>query len=197
MGCSTTTFNVKSDPIQADVFFKTSKMPEKKPLGKTPLSLPMEELKKSIGPDVLSGEYFTLIVEKQDYVTEALNIPATRFGTVLTEVEVNLKKGSQVEDIKTAQEMVDRLFLAQKFALTQQYERAHIELDKVLKIYPKFSRALSMRASIYYVQKNYQESLKWYEEALKIDPQMDEAVKMSAKVRLALGVRAPATEQKP
>jgi len=194
--CSTTsTFNVKSDPLQADVYFKLPKNGEKKTLGKTPIQMPMAELKQTLGDELAAGQYFTLIIEKQGFKSETVMIPASRFGTMMTDIEVSLKKGNDDQEEKLAKDVLNRLFLAQKFALTQQFERAQIELDKILVDYPKFSRAMSMRASIFYVQKNYQESLKWYEEALKVDPQMDEAVKMTAKVRSALGGRLPAEDR--
>lgn len=191
MGCSTAMFTVTSDPLQADVYFQdpnsTDKAAEKKPLGKTPLTMTNAELKAALGPGISSGQYFPLIVEKSGFTTEVFEVPAARFGTMLTKLDVKLKavpleQSSKVQE-KSAKAMVDRLFLAQKFALTQQFERAHAELDRLLVDFPDFARALSMRASIYYAQKNLPESLKWYEEALKLDPQMEEAVRMTAKIR--------------
>ncbi len=183
----TTLFEVKSDPQQADVFVLNEKK-EKKVLGKTPLSIPDSELKKELGTPTEAGEFFVVSVEKEGFVPETFNIPATKFGTSITSLNVKLKPGEAPQELNMAKEVLDHMFLAQRLALAQQYERAQIELDKIITPFPKFSRALSMRASIYYAQKNFTESMKWYEEAIKYDPQMEEAVKMLAKVRSLQGL---------
>lgn len=186
-GCSTTSFSVKSDPVDAQVFYIKYKdgVADKKLLGKTPLLMPMTEFKDKVGEDVNAGEFFSVAVEKDGFLTQEYRIPATKFGTSITTLDVKMKKGEQEKEHFLAKEILDHLFLAQKLALSQQYERAQLELDKVLTQYPTFARAMSMRGSIYFAQKNYAESVKWYNEAIKADPQFDEAVKMLAKVKLA------------
>ncbi len=187
-------FTVKSEPAAADVFWQDPKTGEKKPIGKTPLEMPKSELKNIVGDAVDAGQFFNVVVEKPGYLPSTFNIPMTGFGTMATMLDVKLKEGTAAKEARVAKVMLDRLFLAQKFALSAQYERAQIELDSLLKEFPEFSRAMSMRASIYFAQKNYSESLKWYEEALKVDPQMEDAVKMAAKVRaLQSGQRLPAS----
>ncbi len=183
----TTLFEVKSDPQQADVFVLNEKK-EKKVLGKTPLSIPDSDVKKELGASTEAGEFFVVSVEKDGFVPETFNIPAAKFGTTVTSLNVKLKPGEAPQELNMAKEVLDHMFLAQRLALAQQYERAQIELDKIIIPFPKFSRALSMRASIYYAQKNFPESMKWYEEAIKYDPQMEEAVKMLAKVRSMQGL---------
>lgn len=188
--CASTKFIVKSDPLAADVFILDGKAQERKPLGKTPLEMPVEELMKVISPEATAGEFYTIVVEKQGFETQSFSVPTSKFTTRITSLDVKMKEGQTQKEIRFAKEIIDHLFLAQKFANTGQFERAHIELDKVIGPVPTFARALSMRASVYFAQKNYAESLKWYEEALKNDPDMEEAVKMTAKVRSLLGLPA-------
>lgn len=195
-GCASV-FSVKSDPLQSDVFYVDPKSGEKKVLGKTPLELPTSELRKIAGDDVFAGEFFTIQVEKQGFVPERFQIPSTRFGTLVTALDAKLKAGNGPKEERLAKNILNHLFLAQKMANTGQYERAQIELDKVLSEAPDFARALSMRGSIYFVQKNYTEALKWYEEALKADPQMEDAVQMAAKVRALQGQGPRAREGRP
>lgn len=195
-GCSSTPvlFNVKSEPLQADVFYKASENDSKKPLGKTPLSIPMTEFKKILGSDLKSGQFLTIIIEKPGFTSQSFMLPATQYGTALTNMDVKLKTGAAKEE-RLAREVLDHLLLAQKLALAQQYERANIEIDKILNDLPDFTPAMSMRAAIFYAQKNIPESLKWYENTLKSDPKDDEAVKMIAKIKGNSG-RAPAADPK-
>lgn len=180
-------FAVKSDPVQADVVYVNPQTGERKSIGKTPLELPAADLKNTLGDAVTSGEYFTIQVEKPGYKTESFSIPASKFGTMITTLDVKMKTSNDAVEERLARTVLDHLFLAQKFALMNQYERAQIEIDKVLASFPQFPRALSMRASIYFAQKNYAESLKWYDEALKADPQLEDAARMEAKVRVLAG----------
>ncbi len=188
-GCAST-FKVNTDPPQADVYVQDA-AGQKKSIGKSPIEMPASAMKELVG-ETASGEFFTIVIERKDFVTERYLVPASRFGTLVTSLDVKLKAGQGPKEERAAREALDRLFLAQKLALTKQYERAQIELDRLITDFPDFPRAMSMRASVYYLQKNYPEALKWYDEALKVDPKLEEAVKMSAKVRELQGVRAPA-----
>lgn len=181
--CGGAKFTVKSDPPQADVFIVDVKSGEKKNIGKTPLELPADDVKKTVQNAPAPGEFYTVVIEKTGFETQSLSVPAGQFTTVLTALDVKLKEGPTKKELTVAKEILDHLFLAQKLAMAGQFERAHIELDKIITPYPDFTKALTMRASIYYVQKNYAESLKWYEEALKVDPANDDAVKMIAKIK--------------
>ena len=196
-GCATSTFKLTSDPGAAEVFVIDGKSGEKKSIGRTPLEMPMATVRAALGESGGAGEYVPLVVEKAEFQPERLLVPAGRFGTLVTAVEVRLKPKPLEPERKLARDLLDRLFLAQKFALTKQYERAQIELDRLLTDAPEFPRALSMRASIFFVQKNFPESVKWYELAVKADPQLDDAVQMLAKARAQLPpgnpARAPAT----
>ena len=188
---------VKSEPAEADVYFVNPKTGDKKVVGKTPLNMPMSEVTSTVGPELAAGEFFTIGVEKNGYITQTLTLPAGQFGTLVTDLDVVLKQGATPKEERLAKSVIDRLFLAQKFALSQQYERAQIELDKILADFPGFARALTMRASIYFAQRNFTEALKFYEEALKSDPQLEDAVKMVAKVKAAQSGRDPAAVGNP
>jgi tetratricopeptide (TPR) repeat protein len=205
LGCASPQFVITSDPGQADVFLRGTGANAKKPIGKTPITMSNADFKAAVGADAPSGGYFPLIIEKDGFVSETFMVPAARFGTMMTRLDAKLQPvtaeiaGNAKKQEQTAKDILDRLFLAQKYALTQQFERAHMELDGLIKDHPTFARALSMRASIYFAQRNFPESLKWYEEALKADPQMDEAVRMTAKIRAVQSgqLRLPATAQDP
>lgn len=195
-GC-THLFKVQSEPIEADVFFVNPKTGDKKLVGKTPLEMPMSDIREKMGEDMVSGEFITVGVEKSGHVTQTFLLPAAQFGTLVTELTVPLKLGATPKEERFAKSVIDRLFLAQKFALSTQYERALIEVDKILADFPGFARALSMKASIYFAQKNFSESLKFYEQALAADPQMEDAVKMVAKVKALQSGRDPAAVTSP
>jgi len=192
-GCSSK-FVVKSEPPEANVYFVDAKSGEKKSIGKTPLEMPADDVKKAVENMPSPGEFYTVLVEKNGYETQTFSLPTAQYTTLVTSLDVKLKEGVVQKELKLAKTILDQLFLAQKFALKNQFERAHIEIDKVIEQFPSFSRALTMRASIYFAQKNYSESLRWFEEALKVEPTLDEAIKMAAKLRSMPGVAAKAAQ---
>jgi tetratricopeptide (TPR) repeat protein len=196
MGCSSS-FKVVSEPVDAEVFLAPdSKSKDRKSIGKTPLEIPKEDLAKSLPEGTAPGGFLTVIVAKPGFKEQSFTIPASSFGTSLTQLDVKLPEGKDDIELAHAEDLLNRLFLAQRLAVSLQFERAIIEVDRLLSQHPKFARALSMKGSIFLAQKKYDESLKWYEEALKADPQMEETVKLAAKVReLMSGGRKPAEKK--
>ena len=112
-------------------------------------------------------------------------MPGGRFGSLSTEIKVNLIKDEERRDRATA--LLQHLMNAQKFAHKADFGRARKEINEALSIDKNFARAVSMNGAIYFMEKNYQESLVWYEKALTLDPQMDDVLEMVAHLREKLG----------
>jgi tetratricopeptide (TPR) repeat protein len=193
LGCSPKII-VKSEPGEANVYVVTPEKGEKKLVGKTPIESEPAKIRELLGEEKGSDQYFELVVEKEKFKAERLLVPYGAMGTLVTEVQVKMKEG--VDEERTAMDLVQSLLLAQKFASLKEYERAVSEIDKILAQHPKFVRALAMKGAVYFVQKKWDESARWYEEALKIDPQLQESTDMLAKIKDAReGKRQPAREQ--
>ena len=182
-------FIIKSEPTEAEVFAKIIGKEDKISLGKTPLEIPQEELQKKAQINSSSGDYFELIVEKLDYLPERMLVPASRMGTRETIIIAKLKPGQ--EESKTAQKLLQYLFNSQKFANQREFSRAHEEVDRALAIDSKFTRAVSFKASIYFLQKQYSESLVWFEKAFAIDPNFEDANKMVVYLKRMTGDASP------
>lgn len=180
VGCSGPRLRVQSEPSDVEVFIAHQTSKDRKPIGKTPLEITFQELNEKAAISSDAGDYAILIFDSKAIEPEKVLVPLMSIGMKTTVVKVKLEPR---QDIKFAGDILQRLHNAQKFAQAGQYERAQIECDKVLESDPEFVRALSMKASIYYVQKNFDESLKWYEKALAADPAFDEAIKMIAKIK--------------
>jgi tetratricopeptide (TPR) repeat protein len=183
-------FSVVSTPSQVDVFYENTKTGERKSLGQTPLEIPMSQISDLLqSEEEKLGAYFPIIFEKNGFVTQRLAVPKAEFGTFVTSLDVKLKEGDGDAETKRADKILDAFFLAQKLTLNNEFQRAQVEIDKILALAPDFAKAYSMRASIYFMQKNYPESLKWYEAAVKSDPKMDSAVQMIATINRLMGGR--------
>lgn len=192
--CGSTPFKVVSEPDQAQVFIVSGEPKEEKPIGLTPLIKTDKDLAEYLKGQNSPGGLVNLVIRKDGYKTKDIWVPINAGGNLGTQLVLKLDETrSSQDEMKTAQELLERLFLSQQFAKTSQLERALIEIDKVLAVYPKFDRALSMKAAIHYAKGEFEESLKWYESALAINPELKTAIDMAGKVRetLRLPTRIP------
>lgn len=179
-GCSST-WVIRSEPSEAEVFVRHPEKSERLSLGKTPLEMTQAELQEKAQISPTSADFFEVTIEKQDHLPEKLLVPLSRMGTRETFLTVKLQPGQQ--ESRLAQRILQLMFNAQKFAQQREFVRAHEEIDKALSLDSRFSRALSLKASIYFLQQNYSEALKFYEEALKSEPGFDDANKMIVQIR--------------
>lgn len=185
VGCGSTLV-ITSDPSDAKVYLKKPGATDRVELGVTPLEIRTSEVQEKADISNNSNEYRELIVVKDGYGSQNLFLPPTRFTTLKTQIFAKLDKTPDSEVAK-GEQMVQHLFNAQKFAQKTDFEKAHLELEKSLAISPDFVRAISMKATVYYLEGKYAESLVWYEKALQLEPEYEEAVKMISAVRNKLG----------
>lgn len=180
-GC-TSKIKIQAEPTDVNVFVGQQNTLDRRPLGMAPLELSFNELSEKAGGSMKTGDYVVLTFEAKDYETEKVLLPVPVLGATSTNLFVKLQNSNERKE-SIYREILQRLHNAQKYAQASQFERALIETDKVLDLDPKFERALSMKGSIYYLQKNYIQALKWFDEAIRIDPAFDEAIKMINKIK--------------
>ena len=145
-------------------------------LGNSPLELTESEVSDRINIDPDKFSFLEISLKKFGYETEKIWLPSRGWDTQHVTVKVQMKesgaKGGKLDLV------LQYILNAQKFAEARQYEQAHISLDEALKIAPRFARATSMKAAVFYLQKSYDKSRQWYQKTLEIDPSHGEAVKM-------------------
>jgi len=198
--CSTAPFKIKSEPDNIKVFLILPESNEKKSLGVTPITKTKDEINELLGSELPSGGMINLLFEKEGFVKKEVWLPSAAGGDLGVDISVKLSEGvSSQEEMKTANDIINKLFLAQGYARTQQYERALIEIDKVLEVFPEFDRALTMKGAVLYGQGSFKTSLEAYEKALNSNPELRNALDMSAKIRkkLNMSVRDVASKKAP
>lgn len=179
--CSGPQLKIQSTPANVQVFAAQQSSKEKKLIGATPLEISFKDLyEKTGGASQTGGDYLILTFESPTLEAEKFLLPPVSYGTSTMNLKVNL---AARQDTKSAGSILQRLHNAQKFAQAGQLERAQIEADKALESDPLFIRSISMKGSIYYLQKNYSEATKWFEKALTIDSSFEEALKMLTRIK--------------
>lgn len=199
-GCASPPFKVVSEPSEAEVFVIDKETNKPQSLGVTPIIKKKKELGEFLNGQDDAGGLVRLMVKKDGFKDKELWLPLNSGGNLGTELTIKLDpSGTTTKDeLATAQQVIDHLFLSQQYARTKQLERALIEIDKVLEQFPEFDRAMTMKAAILYAQGNFRESLKWYENALEINPNLKTAVDMAGRVRqnLKIPARRPSAKKK-
>lgn len=180
IGCAGPRLKVQSTPPSAQVFASQQSSKDRKLIGTTPLEISFKDLYEKVGSSPSNGEYLVLTLESTTLEPERIMLPPVTFGASAMNIKVQL---SPKQDVKKTESILQRLHNAQKFAQAGQLERALIETDKALEVDPQYVRSVSMKGSIFYMQKNYDEATKWFEKALAIDATFDQAVKMITRIK--------------
>lgn len=182
-GCATKLV-LLSEPSEVEISLKLPNG-EKKSLGKTPTELSLSDLEKDLPLTAATGEMLELLFEKNDFESQQVWIPSTKFGMTKVALFTKLKAGT--DQAKLADSLLQYLHNAQKFASNGNFDRALQEVDLVLEKNPKFIRALSMKGALLFNQEKWDDSRKWYEKALSFDNSFDEAVKMIDQIKKKKG----------
>lgn len=170
----------QSEPQSVEVFVY-SNSGDKKLLGTTPLEVSFAEIEKWNSLSSLTGALIPLSFEKKDFESQKILLPPSRAGLTSAAIFIKMKTGK--DEGKLASALLQHLHNAQKFAAGGNFELAQQEVDKALEKEPLFIRAISMKGALFYVQKNWTESLKWYNKALEQDPQFDEAIQYVNEIK--------------
>jgi tetratricopeptide (TPR) repeat protein len=175
---------VKSDPSEALVYLAQPNG-QKKEIGKTPFEIPYSDLENAVPLSPATGEMIPLLFEKKNYEPLLVMVPSVRLGLSSAAVLAKLKSAQEASE--TAQQLLQYLHNAQKFVNSGNFDRAHNEVDMALTKSPQFIRGLSMKASIFFVQKRWDDSQAWYEKALALDNAFDEAIRMITEIKKIKG----------
>jgi tetratricopeptide (TPR) repeat protein len=175
---------IKSDPSEAQISINLPNG-QKKELGKTPLEVSFALFEEFVPLSPATGQMIPLLFERQDYESLLVMVPSVRLG--LTSASVMAKLKSNQDAAASAEQLLQFIHNAQKFVNAGNFDRAHAEVDLALNKSPRFIRGLSMKASIFYVQKRWDESQAYYEKALAIDNSFEEAIRMLTEIRRARG----------
>lgn len=198
LGACSSRVVLRSDPPEAMIWLPDENAGGNRPLGRTPLDLSASQITKTLAASSRVSDFFELVVTKEGYQTEHYFLPVESLSSSELGLLVKLMPDHGQE--RLAKVMIERLFYVQKLARKGEFKAAHATIDKVLKLWPMFPRALMMKASIFYVQRNYEDSLKWYERALLTESGSDEAARMMLELRKRLGKpiggRAPIKEER-
>ena len=193
-GCSSKLV-VRSEPPEATLSYVVPDTNERKPLGPTPLTLDSRQLNEITRLSPNAGDMLELVFEKEGFATRSMLVPYNRALSLSTEVFVKLEE--KKKDQVVYRQLVQHLVNAQDFINRNDLDRAEFEVQRALKLDADFSWSHLLRGHVFFLKRDYAQSLRAYERAVELDPVNQEARRMISRVRKSLkleveGERQPA-----
>ncbi len=182
ISCSTATYRFSSNPSEAEVFL-VSKNGEKKPLGKTPLSVNANEINS--GKDSVMIE-----VKKEGYLPQQLFIGDSYFAKNV-ESSMVLAPQATAADTKnqdaSMNEIASSVADIQRDIQTKNYDIALTKLSRMQASYPNVATFHSLMGNVHYLEKRLDKSLQSYKKAIALNPNLYEVQKMIEKIEALSG----------
>ena len=191
IGCGGQEITIKSIPSDADIFIKVFGKDEEERIGKTPMTLSPETVKKLGDP----GKSLTVLdVRRPGYVHEQLLI--NDFGSTVVEYNFKLQQNSVANIIDKIDDVGGKLFEAQRLMRAGGYEESIKILKDLDKKFPFSSLVNELIGGAFYLKKDFKNSLMYYDAAYKYNPSNVDSFKMIRFLEKELGVTRPVLEKK-
>ena len=190
-GCGGQEISIKSIPSDADIFIKVLGKDEEERIGKTPLILSPETVKKLGDP---SKSLTVIDIRRPGYTHEQLLI--NDFGSTVVEYNFKLEQNSVANIIDKIDDVGSRLFEAQRLMRAGGYEESIKILKELDKKFPFSSLINELIGGAFYLKKDFKTSLLHYDLAYKYNPSNVDSFKMIKFLEKELGVKRPLLEKK-
>jgi len=156
-------FRIRSNPEQADIYVKNTNTGAKIKIGKTPLTMPLAELISNFA----KADVFILELAKDGF--EPYRILITKMGSNDIDLLVNLKISKNIKRIKDTDYLISQLFETQRQIRAKDYSGALKKLDKLEEKFPHYSIVYELKASAYYLDKQFKRALNYYRKAFSVN----------------------------
>lgn len=162
---------VKSQPEKATVSYFNQRNLSYEELGKTPFSIDPQSTNLSASE---INSISVLKIEKPGYVSENVLIPSERMGN--SELLLNLKENEawinkESSSIsRLAEDMARKLLSINRLTSEQQYDRALILVNDLLKKYPEASIFYDMKGSLHLLRNERGPARQSFQRSLELRP---------------------------
>ncbi len=190
--CSTTReIVINSTPDQADVFIKEVGAENFEKIGKTPITLGDDIIKK-----VLNNEHTPVVIEVTRVGYETKQLIVNDLGKTNIKYDFNLNAKNVDTIISKIDNVGSELFEAQRLMRAGGYDGSMKILDKLMEEYPYSSLINELKGAVYYLKRDYKNSLIYYDMACKYNIKNADALKMKKYLEDQLGVKRPLASDK-
>jgi tetratricopeptide (TPR) repeat protein len=164
---STSQVIVRSQPVDATVYFVDTKTGQNAFLGKTPLTIEKENYQQQ-------GEVIQLRVEKDGF--EPKYTAVASFGGQTTFLDIRLNTVSQGKSEMRQAFEASRVLLAEanRLVIIKRFSEALSKVEKILEMDPKNADAYSAKGSILYLMKDFDGAEQSWTRALELNPSLQQ-----------------------
>ena len=186
VSCGGQDITIKSTPSEADIFIKVFGKDEEQRIGKTPMTLSAENVKKLAD----SSKSLTVIdVRRPGYIHEQILI--NDLGSTVAEYHFKLEQNNIANVIQKIDSIGGKLFEAQRLMRAGGYDQS-IEMLKALdKDFPYSSLINELIGGAFYLKKDFKTALIHYDLSFKYDQNNMDSFKMIRFLEKELGVTRP------
>ena len=172
---------LKSDPLDATVYIRDLGGVQNIKIGNTPYEGNLQDL----ATNYAKSNFFLVVIEKIGYESQSILLSDLLKSDI--ELSINLNPKDDILHYRKIDKNINDLFESQRLMRAQQYDEAITLLKKVEQEQPKISLVPELIGSAFYLKKNHQASLTWYEKAYRMNPENKDAFTMKTYLKKALG----------
>lgn len=164
--------NILSNPVGGIIYVKDAKKGDRIKIGETPYKGNLDQLVSNISSKA------AFIVEVTKVGFEPYRILLTKTGSMDIELDVNLQISKSISMVQDLDLLTGDLFDVQRMIRVKDYQSSLKKLDLLEKKFPHYSIVAEMKASVFYLMKEYKRSLGFYRKAFGLNPENREAYQM-------------------
>jgi len=169
---SSAMLHLDSSPAQAKISVKPLGTGALKEIGQTPLSIKASQIEENLNG---SGPV-TVIFQKNGYKEKEILL--SDISQLNQSVKVNLDPMSSLEDPSLVNAQIEAIFELQRLIRVKKFDEALIIISKLKTDAPHLSAPYEMEGGIFFVKGKLAESLDSYRNAVRLNPQSVEAIRM-------------------
>lgn len=191
VGCAPSQVRISSTPEKAEVFLAVGGQQPTR-IGETPLVIARESLPQASQPIRIS-------IRKKGFDTENVLIPQASFSGSI-EISSQLVASQSDNQCVESRGFVDKLsksiLLIQSMVNKGEYRSAEQAATALLTEYPDAAMVNVLVGNVHYLNRRFDEALRAYEKALRIDPSNREVEDVISRLRGGSLSRGPANAER-
>jgi tetratricopeptide (TPR) repeat protein len=163
---------IQSLPDKAEIYVRSLDSQTYRQVGRTPLTLKLEDLKNRYDLDDL----FLVEIRGRGYFPYRLTLNAGVKSDI--KLQAVLEEKNDYPLMKAFDKTSAELFEIQRLIRTQNYEEGEKRLLVLAKEYPQLSIISELLGNVYFIQKKNKEALESYARAFRINPENADSYKL-------------------
>lgn len=163
---------IKSNQEESEIMVRSTDEQKDTTIGKTPFETELADIRDNY----TKSDSFILTITKDGF--EPYRLLVTPHANADIELNINMEVSKDIRLTKKIDELIEGLFDSQRLIRTKNYGEAMKKLDDLEDKFSQFSSVFEVKASVFYLQKDFPQALSFYRKAFNINPDNLDAYRM-------------------